>query len=59
MRRIGLSLARMEIKVTCREVARQLKDIRLAIAESAISYVPTVAVRTLEALPITFAKKPA
>lgn len=54
---IGLALARMEIKVAAREIARQLKDIRLAIPESEIRYVPTVAVRTLESLPITFSKR--
>lgn len=54
---IGLALARMEIKVAAREIARQLQDIRLAIAESEIRYVPTVAVRTLESLPITFTKR--
>lgn len=54
---VGLALARMEIKVAAREVARQLKDIRLAIPESEIAYVPTVAVRTLESLPITFGKR--
>ena len=54
---IGLSLARMEIKVTCREIARRMKDIRLAIPESEIGYVPTVAVRTLESLPITYTAK--
>jgi len=54
---IGLALARMEVKVACREVARRLTDIRLAIPESEIRYVPTVAVRTLESLPITFSKR--
>lgn len=54
---IGLALARMEIKVAAREIAWQLRDIRLAIPESEIRYVPTVAVRTLESLPITFTKR--
>lgn len=54
---IGLALARMEVKVACREVARQLKDIRLAIPESEIRYVPTVATHTIESLPITFSKR--
>lgn len=54
---IGLSLARMEIKVTCREIVRRMKDIKLAIPESEIAYVPTVAVRTLESLPITYTAK--
>lgn len=54
---IGLALARMEIKVTCREVIRQLKNIKLAIPEKQIAYVPTVAVRTLASLPITFTRQ--
>lgn len=56
---IGLALARMEVKVACREVARRLTDIRLAIPESEIRYVPTVATRTIESLPITYAKREA
>ena len=51
---IGLSLARMEIKVAAREIARQMKDLRLAIPVEDITYVPTVATRTIESLPITF-----
>ena len=54
---IGLALARMEIKVAAREIARQLKDIKLAIPESEICYVPTVATHTIESLPITFARR--
>ena len=56
---VGLALARMEVKVACREVSRQLKDIKLAIPEDQIRYVPTVAVRTLESLPITFSRREA
>ncbi|GGC02589.1 cytochrome P450 [Novosphingobium endophyticum] len=51
---IGLALARMEVKVAAREIARQMKNIRLAIPEDAIRYTPTVATRTIESLPITF-----
>ena len=54
---IGLALARMEVKVACREAARQLKDIRLAIPADEIRYVPTVATHTIESLPITFSKR--
>lgn len=54
---IGLALARMEIKVAAREIARQMKDIKLAIPEGEITYVPTVATRTIESLPITFSKR--
>ncbi|WP_313439913.1 cytochrome P450 [Novosphingobium sp.] len=51
---IGLALARMEVKVAAREIARQMKNLKLAIPESAIRYTPTVATRTIESLPITF-----
>ncbi len=51
---IGLALARMEVKVAAREIARQMKNLRLAIPESTIRYTPTVATRTIESLPITF-----
>jgi cytochrome P450 len=54
---IGVALARMEVKVAAREIVRQLKDIRLAIPESEISYVPTVATHTIESLPITYDKR--
>jgi cytochrome P450 len=54
---VGLALARMEIKVACREVIKRMTDIRLAIPAEEIEYVPTVAVRTLESLPISFTKR--
>ena len=54
---IGLALARMEVKVAARQVAKQMKDIRLAIPEDQIRYVPTVATHTIESLPITFEKR--
>lgn len=54
---IGLALARMEVKVAAREIARQMKNIKLAIPESEIRYTPTVATRTIESLPITYDKR--
>ncbi len=54
---VGLALARMEVKVAAREVGRRLKDIALAIPESEIEYLPTVATRTIESLPITFKRR--
>lgn len=51
---IGLALARMEVKVAAREIIKQMKNIRLAIPENEISYMPTVATHTIESLPITF-----
>ncbi|HEY1076050.1 MAG TPA: cytochrome P450 [Fontimonas sp.] len=54
---IGASLSRMEIKVVAREVVRRLGNIRLTIPVSEITYAPTVAVRTIERLPITFTRR--
>jgi cytochrome P450 len=54
---IGLALARMEIKVAAREIVKQLKNMKLAIPESEITYVPTVATHTIESLPITYEKR--
>lgn len=54
---IGLALARMEVKVMAREIVRRLDDIRLAIQPDDIRYMPTVATRTIESLPITFKRR--
>ena len=54
---VGLALARMEVKLAAQEIARQMKNIRLAIPESEIRYLPTVATHTIESLPITYDKR--
>lgn len=54
---IGLALARMEIKVIAREVARHFENIRLTIPLEAITFQPTIATRTIEHLPITFDRR--
>jgi len=54
---VGLALARMEIKLAAKEICRQMKDIKLAIPESEITYLPTVATHTIESLPITYSKR--
>jgi cytochrome P450 len=53
---IGLALARMEIKVAAREIAAQMKNLKLAVPESELRYLRTVATHTLESLPITYEK---
>ena len=53
---IGLALARMEIKLAARRSPRQMKNIKLAIPERSITYLPTVATRTIASLPITYEK---
>jgi len=54
---VGLALARMEVKVAAREFIKRLKDIRLAIPVEEIRYLPTIATRSIESLPLTFAKR--
>jgi cytochrome P450 len=54
---IGLSLARMEVKVAAREFVRRLKDIKLEIPVEEIRYLPTVATRSIEFLPLSFSKR--
>jgi cytochrome P450 len=54
---VGLALARMEIKVAAREIVRRIGNIRLAIAEEEIRYLPTVATQSIERLPITFTRQ--
>lgn len=54
---VGLALARMEIKVAARELVRRLCNFKLAIAENEITYLPTVATRTMARLPVTFEKR--
>ena len=55
---VGLSLARMEIKVAAREIVRRLDKIKLAIPGESITYLPTVATHSIARLPITFARRP-
>jgi cytochrome P450 len=54
---IGLSLARMEIRVAAREVVKRLANIKLAIDPADITYLPTVATHSIERLPITFTRR--
>lgn len=51
---VGLHLARMEIKVAAREIARRLKNIKLAVPPEDITYIPTVSMVTIANLPLTF-----
>ena len=54
---IGLALARMEIKLVAKEIARQMKNVKLAVPESELTYLKTVATRTIESLPITYERR--
>ncbi len=54
---VGIALARMEIKVAAQEIIRRLKDIRLAMPQEDLTYLPTLATQTLERLPLTFSRR--
>jgi cytochrome P450 len=54
---VGLALARMELKVVAREIARRLKDIRLAIDPADISAKQDIATYTIRNLPLTFKRR--
>jgi cytochrome P450 len=54
---VGLALARMELKVVAREVARRLTDIRLDIAPEDIPYKSDIATHTIKRLPLTFSRR--
>jgi cytochrome P450 len=54
---VGLSLARMEIKVAARELVKRIDNFRLAVPVGEISYLPTVATHSIERLPLTFSRR--
>lgn len=53
---VGLALARMEIKVAARQLVKRFDNFKLAIDEGEIQFLPTVATRSMESLPVTFDK---
>lgn len=53
---IGLSLARLEIRIAAREVAKRLGNIKLEIPVEDIPYLKSVATHTIEHLPISYTK---
>lgn len=56
---VGIALARMEVKVAAQEFIRRLTDIRLAVPESELTFLPTLATHTFERLPLTFRRRTA
>lgn len=54
---VGNALARMEVKVAAREIARRLADIRLAVPADEIVYVPSIAMVMIESLPLAFSRR--
>lgn len=53
---IGLSLARLEIRIVAREVAKRMDNIKLEIPLEEIPYLKSVATHTIERLPVSFSK---
>ncbi|WP_348674591.1 cytochrome P450 [uncultured Abyssibacter sp.] len=54
---VGASLARMEIKVAACEIIKRWDNIKLAIPVEELTYLPTVATRSLERLPMTLSRR--
>jgi len=54
---IGAALARMEIKVASQEIVKRLDQIKLAVPEAELPYLPTVATRTFKKLPLTLKRR--
>jgi cytochrome P450 len=54
---VGISLARMEIKVAAQEIIRRLDNIALAVPVEELTYQPTLASQSLERLPLTFTRR--
>lgn len=54
---VGMSLARMEIKLAAQEFIRRLKDIRLTVPVETLTFLPTLASQTFETLPLTFVRR--
>jgi cytochrome P450 len=51
---LGISLARMQLRVAAMQVARRLRNIRLAIPVADIRYIQNVALLAMENLPLSF-----
>jgi cytochrome P450 len=56
---IGAMLARMEIKVSMRQIIRRLDNIALAVPENELTYGHSMLVRSLVSLPVTFTARKA
>lgn len=54
---VGLSLARMEIKVAAQEIIRRLDNIELVVPVEELTYLPTLASQSLERLPLSFTRR--
>jgi cytochrome P450 len=51
---LGISLARMQLRVAAKRAARRLKNLRLAVPAETIRIIPNVALLARESLPLRF-----
>lgn len=51
---LGISLARMQLRVAAKRTAARLKNLRLAVALEDIRYVPNIALLSVQQLPLAF-----
>lgn len=56
---IGMALARMEVKIVAREIMKRLENIKLSVPVEDIRFVPTIATRSMESLPLIFTRRTA
>lgn len=54
---VGISLARMQLRVATRQIGKRLENIRLAIPEEEIRFIPNVALLAMERLPLKFSRR--
>ena len=47
----------MELRVAAREIIKRFDNIRLAVPREELSYLPSVAMQTLDSLPLTFTRR--
>ena len=51
---LGISLARMQLRVAAKKVAQRLRGLRLGVAAEDLRFLPNIAVLSMEALPLRF-----
>jgi cytochrome P450 len=54
---VGIHLARMEVRVAAQEFARRAKNIKLTIPVEEVRYIPTLAMLSIEHLPLSFERR--
>lgn len=54
---VASALARVEVKIAAQEIIRRMDNIRLAIPEEELRYLPTLGTQTLDKVPIVFTRR--